>query len=92
MRNQNNYKYSHFSSLKDIQAEKERLRRKIRKQEKILDSDWKRIENSWKVVGKITGVVGNLFTSASLLGSMELGYKIFSFLFSKKSFTPKDST
>ncbi len=85
MRKLSDHRYSQLSSLDEILAEKERLRRKIKKQEKKVSSDWERIEDGWRIVGKITGVLGNLFSSASLLGSAELGYKIFSHFFSKKS-------
>ncbi len=84
MRKLSDYKYSQISTVSEIQAEKERLRRKIRKSEKKLANDWNRIEDSWQIVSKIAGLGSRLFSSASLLGGVELGYKLISHFFSKK--------
>ncbi len=84
MKNSNDRKYSQFSSLKEIRAEKEYLCKKINRQEKKLAKDWSRIEDSWKIVHKIMSMAGNLISSASVLGGMEIGYKLLSHFFSKK--------
>jgi hypothetical protein len=78
------YRYSRIGTLSDIQVEKERLRRKIAKQEKRMERDWKRIEDSWRFVGKIASIGNKLFSSASLLGGIKLGMKLVSHLFSRK--------
>ena len=76
--------YNRFSSLRDIQFEKDRLRRKIKKQEKTLTYDWERIEENWRIVNKIVGTINNFFSSATIIGGVELGYKLISHLFQKK--------
>ena len=81
---QNEYKYHKICTMSDIRAEKERLRRKIKKQEKKLKNDWEHIEKSWNVVGKIVGLGSRLLSSLSLLGGAELGYKIISYFFPEK--------
>ena len=77
--------YSQISTLSEIRTEKARLHRKIKKQEKRLLSDWERIEDSWRIFNKIAKIGKWLFSSSSLLGSIDLGYKIISHFFSKKS-------
>ena len=81
---QSEYRYSQISSLTGIHAEKERLRRKIRKQEKKLETDWEQIAKKWRIVSRITGMGSKLFSSFSLLGGAELGYKIISYFFPEK--------
>ena len=81
---QNEYRYRRISTMNDIHAEKERLHRKIKKQGKKLKNDWERIEKSWSIVGKIAGLGNRLFSSLSLLGGAELGYKIISYFFPDK--------
>jgi len=72
-------------SLSGIRTEKARLHRKIKKQEKRLVHDWERIEDSWRIFSKIAEIGNRLFSSSSLLGSLDLGYKIISRFFPKKS-------
>ena len=81
---QNDYRYRQISTLTGIHAEKERLRRKIKKQERKLAADWEQIEKSWRIVGIIAGLGSRLFSSFSLLGGAELGYKIISYFFPEK--------
>ncbi len=84
MKKQNDLRYSQISTLAEIRAEKERLRWKIKKQEKKLGRDWERIEEGWRIVNKIAGWASSLISSASMLGSVEIGYKLLSHFFSKK--------
>ena len=84
MKKSNNYRYKQFSSLGEISAEKDRLRKKARRQEEELSADWSRIEKDWHIVAKITDMAGNLFSSVSTYGSINLGYRLLSNLFSKK--------
>jgi len=81
---QSDYRYSQISTLTGIHAEKERLRRKIKKQEKRLTADWEQIEKSWHIVSKIAGLGNRLLTSFSLMGGAELGYKMISYFFPGK--------
>ena len=76
--------YNQISTLSDIYIEKARLYRKIQKQEKRLARDWERIEDSWQIFGKIARIGNRLLSSASLLASIDLGYKIASHFFLKK--------
>ena len=78
------YRYSQISTLTGIHAEKERLHRKLKKQEKKLAADWEQIEKSWRIVNKIAGLGSRLLTSFSLMGGVELGYKIISYFFPEK--------
>jgi hypothetical protein len=71
--------------LEDICAEKERLNRKIKRQERTLERDWKKIEDAWQIVDKITQTGERLFSSASILGGAELGYRIISHFLKRKS-------
>ena len=84
MRKQNDRRYSRISNIREIRMEKEHLRGKIRLQEKELARDWRRIEDGWQIFGKIAGIWNSLFSSVSMLGSFEIGYKLLSFFFSKK--------
>ena len=81
---QSDYRYSQISTLTGIHAEKERLRRKIKKQEKKLTADWEQIEKGWRIVSIIAGFGSRLFSSFSLFGGVELGYKIISYFFPEK--------
>ena len=65
-----------FSNMSEILAEKARLTRKIKKQEKVLMRDWERIEHGWRFLGKIS----RLFSSSLLMK----GIDFFSRLFFKK--------
>ncbi len=76
--------YNKYSSFSDISAEKDRLRRKIRKQEQVLTKDWERIEDGWKLFNKIGGIVGNLASSATIVGGADIGYRILSHFLKKK--------
>jgi len=78
------YKYSRISKLSELRAEKARLHRKIKKQEKRLVRNWKRIEYSWRFFGKIAKIGKRLFSSTLLLENIEMGYKFISRFFSKK--------
>ena len=73
-----------FSTLAEIRAEKARLRRKAKKQEKKLLRDWERIEYSWRIFGRIASIGRRMFSSASVIWGIEMGYKIVSMFFSKK--------
>ncbi len=84
IRKLNNHRYSKFSTIDEILTEKKRLRKRIKRQEKNLSDDWRRIEDGWRIVNKIVGMAGSLFSSASMLGSFDLGYKLLSHFFSRK--------
>ena len=83
-RQRNDYRYSRFSTLNEVLAEKARLHRKIKKQEKILAHDWERIEESWQILVKITQTGSRLFSSSILMQGIELGYNFILNFFSKK--------
>ena len=80
----NDRQYSRISTLAEIRYEKEQLRKKIGKQEKKLADDWERIEHGWRFFGKIFDTATNLLSSVSMLGGIEIGYKLLSHFFSKK--------
>jgi len=72
-------------SLNGIRAEKARLHRKLQKQEKRLERDWERIEDSWRFFNNITKIGNRLLSSVSLISGLDLGYKILSHYFPKKN-------
>ncbi len=84
MMKRNDRKYSRITTLAEIRDEKERLRKKLHKQEKKVADDWERIEHGWRFVGRIFGTATNLVSSASMLGGIEIGYKLLSYFFSKR--------
>ena len=73
-----------FSTLSEIHAEKARLRRKLKKQEKKLLRDWERIEDSWRIFGKIASIGNRMFSSATLAWGIRMGYRLVSLVFPKK--------
>ena len=90
IRKSDDYRYSQISTLNGIKAEKERLRRKLNKQENRLSKDWEQIEKSWRIVSKIGRMGSRIFSSFSLLGGAELGYKLVSYFFPGKKKSVKD--
>jgi len=82
-KSRDNYRYSQLSTRSGILAEKLRLQRKLKKQEKKLAQSWENIEESWQVVDRIYDVGGKLFSSAVMEG-VEFGYKTLCHFLSKK--------
>ena len=84
MKDNSERNYGRISTLGEIKVEKERLRRKIAKQEKILAEDWENISYGWRFVDKILGAANSLFSSVFVSSGIELVGKLMSYLFSKK--------
>ena len=79
-RRRNDYRYSQFSTIGEVLAEKARLKRKIKKQEKRLERDWERIEDGWRIFGKIS----QYLSSSLLMKSLEIGFNFVSKFFQDK--------
>lgn len=67
-------RYSQLSNLQEIQEEKARLKRLIRKQEKQMSEDWDEIYRFWSFVPKLGKTIKNA------IQSVPMGLTVFNFL------------
>ena len=67
-------RYSQLSNLQEIQEEKARLKRLIRKQEKQMGEDWDEIYRFWSFVPKLGKTIKNA------IQSVPMGLTVFNFL------------
>ncbi len=67
-------RYSQLSNLQEIQEEKARLKRLIRKQEKQMGKDWDEIYRFWSFVPKLGKTIKNA------IQSVPMGLTVFNFL------------
>ncbi len=67
-------RYSQLSNLQEIQEEKARLKRLIRKQEKQMSEDWNEIYRFWSFVPKLGKTIKNA------IQSVPMGLTVFNFL------------
>lgn len=54
MKNKRLYKYSRLTNLQEIEEEKARLKKVIKKQGNLVENDWDEIYNFWSFVPKVT--------------------------------------
>lgn len=63
MKNKRIYKYSHLSNLQEIEEEKQRLKKVIKNQGKLVENDWDEIYSFWSFIPKVTRSVSHAVKS-----------------------------